>query len=199
MRLAAVSATLARIAERYGPKYPDYIETAREKAVLEGNILQSIADRADYASRRVAALEMAAAQMKSDLTGMQSMRERYDLLENKVTASQDTFNLVATRSLQEALQARVDSIDVFLLARAVPPSDAATPPFWVIALLGVFAGTLVGSGVAVAVELSEGRVRTAESVRQVFRTVIAGEVARPDRRTRNRARRLFPKIIRSAI
>ena len=190
MRLAAVAATLARIADRFGPQYPDYIEAAREKASLEQNILQSIIDRADYATRRVVALEASAAQMKADLTEMQTMRQKYDLLENKVSASQDTYNLVATRSLQEALQARVDSIDVFLLARGVPSSKPATPPFWIVVLLGVAAGAAIGAGVAVFIELYEGRVRSAAAVRQALRTQITGEVTQP-RRKGGFAPRLF--------
>lgn len=190
MRLAAVSATLARIADRFGPQYPDYIEAAREKAALEDNILQSIVDRADYATRRVSALEASAAKMKAELTEMQTMRQKYDLLENKVSASQDTYNLVATRSLQEALQARVDSIDVFLLARGVPASEPATPPFWIVVLLGVAAGATIGAGAAVFVELYEGRVRSADAVRQAFRTQVTGEVT-PPRRKRGFAPRFF--------
>lgn len=191
-RLAAVAATLTRIGGRYGEKYPDYIETAHEKAALESNILQSIRDRANYSSNRVAALETQAAAMKAAVSGMQKTRETYDLLEDRVAASQDTFNLVTTRSLQESLQARVDTLDVFLLSRATPPADPATPPFWLIVLLGAFAGVAIGSGVAVFVELLEGRVRSADVVRRNFRTQLVCEInaSRPQRRRKALAPRL---------
>jgi uncharacterized protein involved in exopolysaccharide biosynthesis len=183
-RLAAVAATLTRIGERYGERYPDYIETANEQAALERNILQSVRDRADYSSNRVAALEKQAAILKATVSGMQKTRETYDLLEDRVSASQDTFNLVTTRSLQESLQARVDTLDVFLLSRATPPANPATPPSWLIALLGAFAGIALGSGVAVFVELMEGRVRTVDVVQRNFRTHLVCEItaAKPQRR-----------------
>ncbi len=188
-RLAAVIATLARIADRYGPKYPDYIEAANERAALEASILQSVADRAAYATRRRAALEGEARAMKSALSEMQKTRETYDLLQDKVSTSQETFNLVTTRSLQEALQSRVDTVDVFLLARATPPPKPATPHPLLITLLGVIAGALLGATTAVAVELLEGRVRTAAALRQTFRTGVVAEVsAAPARR---RKRRIF--------
>ncbi|MGD9800662.1 MAG: Wzz/FepE/Etk N-terminal domain-containing protein [Parvularculaceae bacterium] len=176
VRLAAVVATLARIAERYGEKYPDYIETANEKAALESNILQSVRDRADYAARRVAALDRQAADLKAIVTSMRKTRETYDLLENKVETSQETYNLVTARSLQESLQSRVDTVDVFLLARATPPADPATPPYWVIALLGAFAGVAIGAAAAVFIELMEGRVRSADMVRRSFRTQLVCEI-----------------------
>ncbi len=192
-RLAAVIATLGRIEDRYGPKYPDYIEAANERAALEASILQSVADRAQYATRRRAALEDEARAKKASLFEMQKTRETYDLLEDKVAASQETFNLVTTRSLQEAMQSRVDTIDVFLLARATPPAKPATPHPLLITLLGVIAGALLGATTAVAVELLEGRVRSAGALRQTFRTGIVAEVtAAPVRRRKRRPAKAPP-------
>ena len=114
---------------------------------------------------------------------MQNTREKYDLLEKKVETSQDAYSLVTTRSLQESLQARVDTIDVFLLARATPSADPATPPVWVIALIGLFAGLAVGGSTAVFVELLEGRIRTADVVQRNFRSFVCEIDARaPPRR-----------------
>lgn len=175
-RLIAVAPVVARLAERYGPKYPDYVEAAREKATLENDILRSIRERAEFAARRVAALDAQAARLKEEVIGMQQTRQAYDLLEDKVAASQETYNLVTTRSLQESLQSRVDSIDVFLLARATPPSDPATPATWLIALLGGLAGLALGAAIAVFVELYEGRIRTIDAIRHSFRTPTVCEI-----------------------
>lgn len=177
VRLASVSATLARIAERYGEKYPDYLETLREKQTLESNILQSVRDRADYAARRVAALESQAARLKSDVVSKKNTREAYDLLEKKVVASQNTYDLVTTRSLEEALQSRVDTVDARLLASAAPPANAATPPLAIIVLIGFGAGLALGAMTAIFVELNEGRIRSIDALRAAFKTSILAEVA----------------------
>lgn len=189
-RLAAVIATMGRIEDRYGVRYPDYAEAANERAALESSILQSVRDRAAYAANRLAALEAQAAAMKTTLASMQTTREAYDLLENKVATSQETYNLVRTRSLQEAMQSRVDTIDVLLLARATPPEGPVTPHPLIITLLGVIAGALVGATTAVAVELLEGRVRTAGPLRHTFRTGVIAEIdtAPPVRRRKRRAK-----------
>ncbi|HNR77209.1 MAG TPA: Wzz/FepE/Etk N-terminal domain-containing protein [Parvularculaceae bacterium] len=191
VRLAAVAATLARIAERYGERYPDYIETAREKAALEANLLQSIRDRADYAARRVDALETQAAQMKATVTAMQKTRETYDLLEDRVETSQETYNLVTARSMQESLQSRVDTLDVFLLSRATPPADPATPPLWAIAFVGAFAGAAIGASFAVFIELMEGRIRSVEMVQRTLRTRLVCEVGQARRNRRRKFRLRF--------
>ena len=176
-RLVAVAPIVARLAERYGPKYPDYVEAAQEKATLENDIFRSISERALLAANRVAALDAQAARLKTDVMGMQQTRQAYDLLEDKVAASQETYNLVTTRTLQETLQSRVDSIDVFLLARATPPADPVTPAMWLIALLGAFAGAALGAAIAVFVELYDGRIRTVDVVRQSLRTQMVAEIA----------------------
>lgn len=196
-RLASVIATMGRIEDRYGVKYPDYAEAANERAALEASILRSIKDRAAYATRRRAALENEARAMKAALSEMQTTREAYDLLENKVATSQETFNLVTTRSLQEAMQSRVDTIDVFLLARATPPAKPATPHPLLITLIGVIAGAVLGASTAVAAELLEGRVRSAAALRQTFRTGVVAEIeAAPARRRMRRAVR--PATLKAA-
>jgi uncharacterized protein involved in exopolysaccharide biosynthesis len=191
-RLAAVIATMGRIEERYGTRYPDYIEAANERAALEASILQSVRDRAAYSSNRLAALEAQANAMKTTLTEMQKTRQIYDLLEDKVETSQDTYNLVTTRSLQEALQSRVDTIDVMLLARATPPAGPATPHPLIITLLGVIAGALLGATTAVAVELLEGRVRTIAALRHTFRTGVTAEIDATPPAAKRKKRRTRP-------
>lgn len=198
-RLAAVIATMARIEERYGTRYPDYIEAANERAALETSILQSIRDRAAYAGNRLAALEAESDGMKSTLTAMQKTRNVYDLLEDRVATSQETFNLVTTRSLQEALQSRVDTVDVMLLARATPPAGPATPHPLIITLLGVIAGAVLGATTAVAVELVEGRVRTLAALRHTFRTGVVAEVdAAPAPRRKKRRLKPATRSLRAA-
>ena len=177
-RLVAVAPVVARLSQRYGPKYPDYVEAAKEKADLESDILRAVRDRAEQTANSVAALEAQAARLRAEVSGTRSTREAYDLLENKVEASQETFDLVTTRTLQETLQSRVDSLDVFLLSRATPPADPATPPKWMIALIGAFAGAFLGAAIAVLVEFYEGRIRSSDVVARSLKTQIVCEIDR---------------------
>jgi uncharacterized protein involved in exopolysaccharide biosynthesis len=186
-RLTELNAALARIKERLGERYPDYVEGLKEKSALEASILQAVRERADYAARRRAALEAESDRLEAVVSELQKTRETYDLLADKVTASQETYNFVTTRSLQESLQSRIDTIDVMLLAKATPPANPATPPAIVIVFIGAIAGAALGASAAVFAELVEARVRGAEAVRQAFRTGIVCEVApSPQRRARRK-------------
>ncbi len=174
-RLGAVVGQMRRIAERYGPQYPDYIEANNEKLALERNIMNAIESRNDYHAKRAASLEFAVQKQKATVVKLQETKQAYDVLEKKVEASRQTYDLVATRSLEESLQSRVDSVTTFLLARAVPASQPATPPLFLIVLLGLAAGGALGVTAAIALEFHEGRVRSAGAVRQVLRAPVLTE------------------------
>ncbi|MEL7486134.1 MAG: hypothetical protein AAGJ87_02835 [Pseudomonadota bacterium] len=187
-RLGAVMAQMSRIAERYGPQYPDYLEAANEKATLERNIMNAIANRAEYHARRAASLEVAVKQQKRDVVKLQETKQAYDVLEKRVEASRATYDLVATRSLEESLQSRVDNVSTFLLARAVPPANPATPPLALIVLLGIVAGGVLGAATALALEVQEGKIRSAGAVAHILRSPVLAEARLPRRRRRARRR-----------
>jgi uncharacterized protein involved in exopolysaccharide biosynthesis len=178
-RLGGVLVQLQRLSERYGEKYPNFIEATNEKRALERTIMKAVEDRAEFAARRVSALEETTAQQKEIVVDLQETKQQYDVLEKRVQANRDTYDLVTARSLQESLQSRVDTVDVLLLARAVPSERPITPPLAVIILIGVFAGLAIGSAAAVAVELVEGRVRTKNVIAHLLRAPVIAELSLP--------------------
>ena len=178
-RLGGAIVQLQRLSERYGKQYPDYIEAVNEKRGLESTILQAVEDRAEFALRRVQALEETAAQQKVIVVDLQAAKQKYDILEKRVQANRDTYDLVTSRSLQESLQSRVDTVDVMLLARAIPSARPITPPLAVIIIIGVFAGLALGSAAAVAIEYVEGRVRSKDVVTHLLRAPVIAELSLP--------------------
>lgn len=181
-RLGGVLVQLQRISERYGEQYPDYIEAMNEKRALEQTIMRAIVNRAEYAERRVASLAAVAERQKREVVELQETKQLFGVLENKVEASRETYDLVATRSLQESLQSRVDFVEVMLLSRAVPADKPVTPPLPLILLLGLFAGLGIGAAAAVSVELVEGRVRDQKAMSHLLRAPVLAELAPQKRR-----------------
>ena len=178
-RLGAVRVQVQRLSERYGQRYPALMEARKEQRSLENTIMNAVADRAEYTLRRVEALETSLAEKKSEVLALQETKQRYSVLEKKVEASRQTYDLVANRSLQEALQSRVDTVDVLLLARAVPAYEPATPPLALVVALGLLAGFILGAMGAVAIEFIEGPVRRAEEAGRILRTRILSEISVP--------------------
>ena len=178
-RLGGVLVQLQRLGERYGEQYPDYVEAMNEKRALERTIMKAVEDRAEFAQRRVDSLDETMNQQKSVVVELQATKQQYDVLEKRVQANRDTYDLVAARSLQESLQSRVDTVEVLLLARAVPSERPVTPPLAVIVLIGVFAGLAMGAAAAVAIEFAEGRVRSKSVIAHLLRAPVVAELALP--------------------
>lgn len=178
-RLGQAIARLNTIFDQYGVNYPGYDQALKDKQDLEDAVVAAIRDRASYARQRVTSLETDAEQLRRAVSNVQSTRDAYQLLENRLTASQETFNLVSTRSLQESLQSRVDPIQVVLLARAVPRTRPATPPLWMVTALGAIFGLGMGVTAAVAFELFEGRIRSEVAISHLLRTKTLGVVSMP--------------------
>lgn len=174
-RLGAVMAQIQRISERYGEQYPDYIEAVNSRRALERTIMEAVEDREEYASRRVLELDAAAIEKKREVVALQEVKQQYNLLENKLDTSRATYDLAATRSLQEQLQSRVDVVDVLLLARAVPSDHPITLPLILIMTLGIVAGIFLGAGVAVVIEFLEGRVRDPQVMSHLLRTTVMAD------------------------
>ena len=78
-RLGAVISQMSRIADRYGPQYPDYAEAENEKKTLEFNILNAIKNRAEYHTRRSGALEGAVEKQKKEVVKLQEIKQTYDV------------------------------------------------------------------------------------------------------------------------
>ena len=192
-RLGGILVQIQRLGERFDESYPTYVEALSEKRGLEATVLRAIRDHADFAARRVTALSNEAAIKKTQVVALQETKQIFDVLEKRVDASRDTYDLVASRSLQESLQSRVGSVDVLMLARAVPPEKSITPPAVLIVILGAVVGLVLGVSSAVALELMEGRIRSADSVKRILRAPVVGQVdmavARSVRRKVKRASR----------
>lgn len=181
-QLGVVISEMGLIGDRYSPEYPGFNEAEKNKKILETSIMDAVKNRSEYHNRRANALEQAVSALKAEVVELQETKQNYDVLEKKVEASRDTYDLVASRSLEETLQSRVGNVTTFLLARAVPAANPATPPYPVIVIIGVLAGAFLGAAAAVAVEFHEGRLRTAAAVRQILGTKVLAEIPSSGRR-----------------
>ena len=186
-RLSNILVQLQRLSERYDETYPDYIETLNEKQALEATIRRAIEDRYEFATERVRALAETAAEQKVEVLALQEVKQQFDVLRKNVEASRQTYDLVATRTLQESLQSRVDFVDVTLLARAVPATNSTTPPLFVLVLIGMIVGASVGGAVAVAIEVIQGRVRAKIALRESLRAPVLAEIEEPQYQTKKRS------------
>ncbi|MGV6802107.1 MAG: Wzz/FepE/Etk N-terminal domain-containing protein [bacterium] len=176
-RLASVNAQMEKIAQRYGNNHPDYLELREEQQTNLNIIYNSIRERWVYTKRRAEELAAEVEQQKQVVVGLYETKQKFEILENSLNTNSQAYDLVAARQLQESLQSRLDLIDVFLLSRAVPASKPIIPRNVIIAIVCLIAGFGIGVGIALLVELAEGRVRTRQGLKYITRAPVLAEVS----------------------
>jgi len=175
VRLGALLIQLNRVAERFGPNYPDYQELLREKRSLEQSIMESIENRLAFTRRRLEELSAAAERQKKLVLDLQKQKQKFDQLQNTLQARRNALDLVSVRSLQESLQSRLDVIDVMLLSRAVPATEPSLPPIPLLVIVGTILGLGGSVFLVLIIELIEARVRVGRSLEKALKAPLLGE------------------------
>lgn len=178
-RLAAVNARLTRILQRYGENHPDYQEGIVDLQAQQKIIFMSIQERTEYARRRVAKLGAEVKIQKRRVVDLQKTKQRFDVLEKNLETNRTAYDFIAARTLQEGLQSRVDTVDVLLLSRAVPPAEPLIPVALIIIIAGLVLGVGLGSSAGILIELLEGRLRSCAGLQQAARAPVFAEIKMP--------------------
>ena len=175
-RLGTLIAQMERINERYGPMHPDYIEAENEIRRLQDVIHNAVKERAAYTASRVAYLSREVSLRRQMVLDLQGKKQQFDILEQEINSARNSYELIAARGEQEGLQARVETVSVFLLAQPVPPINQSMPNFWVILAVGIVLGLGMGVSAAIFVELLEGRIRHGQSIEFATRRPVLAEL-----------------------
>ncbi len=175
-RLGTLIAQMERINERYGPMHPDYIEAENEIRRLQDVIYNAVKERAAYTASRVAYLSREVSLRRQMVLDLQGKKQQFDILEQEINSARNSYELIAARGEQEGLQARVETVSVFLLAQPVPPINQSMPNFWVILAVGIVLGLGMGVSAAIFVELLEGRIRHGQSIEFATRRPVLAEL-----------------------
>jgi succinoglycan biosynthesis transport protein ExoP len=175
----------ARFSAQFGPNYPD---VKQAKAQLDSDTAQVKAEEARIVNQ--AKLAYDAAKANEDLTTGMVSKQRTD-----VSRSQDDMVKYATRlhdyqghrSLYEGLVQRLreagitsglESGEIDIVDLAEPPYFASSTSPWLIVLGGIVAGLLFGSFAALAAELFDTKISTAEQAEEISRLPLLAMIPR---------------------
>ncbi len=175
-RLGSIRVQMEKVEQRYGENHPDYQEGLMQMRSLQTALFQSIRERADYARRRIASLEAAAAIQKARVIALQKTRQTFNVLEQGLANNQQTFDEISRRRLQQSLQSRFDLVDILMLGRAVPPQEPPVPIHVIVIIAGFFLGVCLGISAAILTELVEARIRVKAMLERVAQAPVFAEV-----------------------
>lgn len=121
-------------------------------------------------------LEAIAAQKKKVLE-LGSQRDELSVLKRDVETAQRAFEAVSQRSAQTRLEAQSVQTNIAMLNPAVEPMDPSRPKLLLNMLVSIFLGTLLGVGTALALELGNRRVRSAEDIVETIDLPVLASIA----------------------
>ncbi len=180
-------ARLQEVSARLGDNNPQVVE-------LKANISE-MRKRIDTEIRRLSAgvgvsssiTRQREAQTRAELEAQRSkvlrvkqVRDEGSLITRDVENAQRNYDAIVQRFTQTTLESQATSSNVSLLNSAVPPLEASFPKIFLNAILALFVGLLLATGIVLASELRDRRVRDADDIEGLLGLPLIGILPGPN-------------------
>lgn len=168
-------ARLQELSSRLGDNHPQVRELraniAELRSKLAGETRQvsgSVGVNDQITRSREAQLRASLAEQRTKVLRMKAVRDQQMVLVRDVENAQKAYDQVVARMSQTQLESHTTQTNVLLLNPATEPTTASSPRIQLNALLAVFVGTLLATGVALMLEMMDRRVLTPQDVSQAL-------------------------------
>lgn len=185
--LSRQEARLKELSNRMGDAHPQVTE-------LRANI-NELRARIDSETKRIAAsvginnainqsresqLKAALAQQRQRLLEIKQQRDQAALYLQDVENAQRAYDAIQTRLSQATIESQANQTNVSILKAASAPAEASSPKVFLNIALSILLGGMLAVGCALAVELSDRRIRTGSDIALGMDTVLLGELQPTD-------------------
>jgi len=181
--LARAEAGLEELATQYGPRHPQYLRRSAEIRELRarlaaeaGRVVAGIANARRQSERREAQLAAALAAQRARLLELKEGRNQLAVLTRDVETAQRTYETALQRAVVSQVESRASQTNVALLNPAVAPRKPSRPKVVLNIALALAAGTLLGAGLVVLLEMFERRVHTRGDLIEGTGVALLGEL-----------------------
>jgi chain length determinant protein EpsF len=201
IQLAQAELRFAGVAKMYTEEHPQYqqakAELDRLRAEFNGHTraaANSIANNTRILEKRESDLRAALEEQKTRVLELNRRQDQIRLLANERDNAQRAYETAAQRFTQANFEGQSNQADIAVLNPAVAPLKAASPKIMLNTLLSLLLGAMLGVGVALLVEMLDGRVRSADDLVKTLRAPVLGVMVwgNPRRRRRGLSRLLLP-------
>lgn len=182
--IARLEAKLVESSGNLGKNHPQIQRTEAELATLKTQlqsetrrITSSIETTYQIGKQREAQLQGALAGQKSRVLLLNKQRDELNVLRREIESAQRAFEVVSQRASQTGIESQANQANIALLNPASPPSDPSKPKVLLNILVSIFLGTLLGVGLALLLELTNRRVRSADDLLEALNLPVLGSIA----------------------
>ncbi|ALK96333.1 chain-length determining protein [Massilia sp. WF1] len=181
--LATAEGKFADTSQRYGKNHPQYMAAKAELDKVRGElnaalgtVSRSVGANAQVMRQRESELREAVAQQKAKVLELNRARDELGVLLKDLDSAQRAFDAASQRFSQTRIEAQSEQSDISLLNPAVPPTQPSGPRVLLNTLVGILAGTVLGVGLALLLELLNRPVRSPSDVKDMLGIPVLGTI-----------------------
>jgi chain length determinant protein EpsF len=181
--IARGEAKLKDLAGNLGANHPQYQRAESELAMLKQKLAEEtrrVSSAIDTAGRiskgKEGELRANIEVVKKRILDLKKGRGEIGVLMQEVETAQKAYDAVSLRVNQSNLESQSQQTNISVLSQATEPTEPASPKIVLNTLLAIFLGTLLGVGAALALELSDRRIRSREDIEQMLNLNVLAEL-----------------------
>jgi chain length determinant protein EpsF len=181
--LATAEGKFADTSQRYGKNHPQYQSAKAELDKVRGElnaalgtVSRSVGANAQVMRARESELREAVAQQKAKVLELNRARNELGVLLKDLDSAQRAFDAASQRFSQTRIEAQSEQSDISLLNPAVAPTEPSGPRVLLNTLVGILAGTVLGVGLALLLELLNRPVRSPSDVKDMLGIPVLGTI-----------------------
>lgn len=182
--IARLEAKLTESNVNLGKNHPQTQRTEAELATLRTQleaeirkVTSSIETSYQVGKQREHQLRGALANQKARVLMLNKQRDELNVLRRDIETAQRAYEVVAQRASQTNVESQANQTNIALLNPASPPTDPSKPRVVLNILVSIFVGIMLGLGVAMALELLNRRVRSADDLAEALGLPLLGSIA----------------------
>jgi len=181
--IARLEARINESSVNLGKNHPQTQRSESELAELKSQlaaetrkITSSIETTYQVGRQREAQLQSALAAQKARVLVLNKQRDDINVLRRDIESAQRMYESVSMRAAQSSLESQTNQTNIAVLNPAVAPLFPSSPRIVFNIAIAMFLGGLLGTSLALALELANRRVRSAEDLAGVTDLPMLGSI-----------------------
>jgi succinoglycan biosynthesis transport protein ExoP len=165
--LGNAEAKLAEISQRLDKNHPQYQSAKAEVDKLRNDLQaqlksasNSVGNSAQIFQQREASIRTALLAQKNKVLELNRTRDEMGVLAKDVESAQRAFDVTSQRFSQTKIEGQSDQSDISVLNPAVAPIEPSSPRIVLNVLASIFAGVVLGLGLALLAEVTNRHIRS---------------------------------------
>jgi chain length determinant protein EpsF len=181
--IARLEARLTESGGSLGKNHPQTLRAEAELATLKDQlaaetrkITSAIETTYQISKQREQQLQGALSTQKTRVLMLNKQRDELNVLRRDIESAQRAYEVLSLRTSQSNIESQTNQTNIAVLNPASVPAEPSKPRVLLNILVSLFLGTLLGVGVALAMELANRRVRSEQDLLGALGLPVLGSI-----------------------